>query len=418
MKFSVIVPSFNGLAYLKDCIGSILSQASTQFELIVSDDHSTDGSRDYISSLRDARVAFVTPPHPMSMTEHWEWALSQARGEWLIFVGQDDGLMPYFFELADHLVAQAEARSLEAIVSRRAYYFWPGCASIYGDWAVRYQACPEIQIVGTRQAVLRTLLGRQSYFDLPTMYTTSLFRRSLLDRARARQGGLVFQTHPQDANLAAVAVSLTKHFLYSGIPLGWVGSSPKSAGMAIAKPETLEQQALSQQYTEKIQKSPLRTSPRIGNFRFDDLTLYFWGALLETPRLRGRLVQRFLASSWMTALVLFTVAQSDKSRASDPASPRGRQFQEILLVNQTNPSRVLRQGGRATRWMRVVLDWRLPIDDLLFRFRRKLGLVRELPSVELEQTWSHSPQTSLEQAGGLIGVQVRDKKLIERMSLR
>ena len=37
-------------------------------------------------------ITILHTQESLSMTEHWEWALSHAKGEWRIFVGQDDGL--------------------------------------------------------------------------------------------------------------------------------------------------------------------------------------------------------------------------------------------------------------------------------------------------------------------------------------
>jgi hypothetical protein len=34
------------------------------------------------------------------MTDHWDWLQTAATGEWKIYVGQDDGLLEEFFEIA------------------------------------------------------------------------------------------------------------------------------------------------------------------------------------------------------------------------------------------------------------------------------------------------------------------------------
>lgn len=71
---------------------------------------------------------------------------------------------------------------------------------------------------------LKALLGLQSYFELPQMYTTSTFHKPILDQARELQSGKVFSAHPQDENLAAIAYSLEKTILkiiYSTL-LGWM----------------------------------------------------------------------------------------------------------------------------------------------------------------------------------------------------
>ena len=44
MKFSIILPIYNVEAYLRDCVDSILQQTFTDYELILVDDGSKDGS--------------------------------------------------------------------------------------------------------------------------------------------------------------------------------------------------------------------------------------------------------------------------------------------------------------------------------------------------------------------------------------
>ena len=105
-KYSIVIPSRNGGRYLHACVESIVSQKYKDYELIISDDHSTDGTDEYLNSLNSENITVIRPPQTMCMSEHWEWALSNASGEWLIFVGQDDGLQPHFFPLADRLTSR------------------------------------------------------------------------------------------------------------------------------------------------------------------------------------------------------------------------------------------------------------------------------------------------------------------------
>ncbi|MEM9588112.1 MAG: glycosyltransferase family A protein [Planctomycetota bacterium] len=56
MRVSVVMATYNAMPYLPDAAGSILDQTLRQFELIIVNDGSTDGTRDYLRSLDDDRV--------------------------------------------------------------------------------------------------------------------------------------------------------------------------------------------------------------------------------------------------------------------------------------------------------------------------------------------------------------------------
>ena len=53
---SILTPVWNGLPYIKECVESVFSQEFQDWELIISDNGSTDGTRDYLDTLTDKRV--------------------------------------------------------------------------------------------------------------------------------------------------------------------------------------------------------------------------------------------------------------------------------------------------------------------------------------------------------------------------
>ncbi len=302
-KYSVLIAAYNGFPYIRSCITSVLSQGYDSFELIVSNDHSLDETNQYLKSITHPKVIKLSPPHKMSMAEHWEWLLEHASGEWCIFVGQDDGLQAYFFPLADRLTAYAEECGARTITSRRAYYFWDGCQDAFGNAQVSYSASRGMRLRSNRTSLIQTLAGFSNYFELPQMYTTSLFHRDIIAEARAKQHGKVFVTHPQDANLAALGCSLDSKHVRSEIPLGWVGSSPKSAGLAVVSDRLQE---LRDDYIAKVQTSTLEYSRSIGDFALGLCALYFWGALLQTDSLRGSNYNAFLRSKFIKYCVFLS----------------------------------------------------------------------------------------------------------------
>jgi glycosyltransferase involved in cell wall biosynthesis len=61
-KVSVIMPMLNARAFLEGSISSILCQSLADFELIVVDNGSTDGSKEYAQSIRDPRIRVISEP--------------------------------------------------------------------------------------------------------------------------------------------------------------------------------------------------------------------------------------------------------------------------------------------------------------------------------------------------------------------
>jgi glycosyltransferase involved in cell wall biosynthesis len=330
VKYSILIPVYNGIDYLPSCVSSVISQDYTNYELIISDDHSTDDTNAYLNKLNHPNITIFHTPYKMSMTEHWNWILKHACGEWCIFVGQDDGLQKYFFELADVLTSIADKHGLKTITSDRAYYFWPGCESVYGDLHINYIASPKISFFNTKIKAVEALCGLMPYFNLPQMYTTSLFKRSLIKDIQSKQNGCFMITHPQDANLAAISCSTQKRYIHSFVPLGWVGTSAKSAGLAVVSEIN---KSLRRDYIDKITTSTLRYCNKIGEFEIGSTVLYFWGALIESKALQSKIFYKFITSRFVTYIVIAAgncEVEKNKSIFKD-------NYLRIERINKINP---------------------------------------------------------------------------------
>jgi glycosyltransferase involved in cell wall biosynthesis len=93
MKFSVIIPTYNRLDFLKQAIGSVLAQTYTDYEIIIVDDGSTDGTKDYLLSLAShvkvLRQANRGPGAARNL------GAERAAGRYLAFLDSDDSFYPW-----------------------------------------------------------------------------------------------------------------------------------------------------------------------------------------------------------------------------------------------------------------------------------------------------------------------------------
>lgn len=90
-RFSVIVPVYNKKEYLEECIGSVLGQSFTDFELIIVDDGSTDGSDEVCSEFEenDRRVKVIVQENRGQAVAR-QHGVEAAKGEFCLFLDGDD----------------------------------------------------------------------------------------------------------------------------------------------------------------------------------------------------------------------------------------------------------------------------------------------------------------------------------------
>ena len=106
-KISVIVPVYRAEAFLHKCVDGILSQTFSDFEVLLVDDGSPDGSGAICDSYlaKDSRVQ-VIHQHNQGQAAARNHAIIQAQGEWVCFVDSDDLIHPQMlqrlYESAEH----------------------------------------------------------------------------------------------------------------------------------------------------------------------------------------------------------------------------------------------------------------------------------------------------------------------------
>ena len=206
IKYSILIPTRNRDLYVKYAIESVLSTNRNDIELIVSNNHSTDNTEAYLSTLKDRRLRVIKPSKPLPMALHYEFVVSHAKGVWLTILGDDDAIMPYLFDRMDELTAIFP--DITIISSARAYYFWPGCSpELYGSTAVIYSYNNKIQLRSTKKDLFRVLAGLRSCFDMPMIYTTCMVKRTLVEKIKERTNGLFYQSIIPDM-YSVVALSL------------------------------------------------------------------------------------------------------------------------------------------------------------------------------------------------------------------
>lgn len=104
MKFSVLLPTRNRLEYLRYAVESVRRQDYQNWEIIVSDNCSKDDIASFVSSLEDTRVKYVRTESFVPVTDNWNNALDHSTGDYVVMLGDDDGLLPgYFTGLLDEM---------------------------------------------------------------------------------------------------------------------------------------------------------------------------------------------------------------------------------------------------------------------------------------------------------------------------
>jgi len=97
IKVSVIMPVYNCANYVKEAVESILNQNLTDFEFIIIDDASTDGTQNIIKKFKDPRITFIQKPFNSGYTSSLNSGINIAKGVYIARMDGDDMSLPERF---------------------------------------------------------------------------------------------------------------------------------------------------------------------------------------------------------------------------------------------------------------------------------------------------------------------------------
>lgn len=93
-RLSIVIASYNHASFVQDSLRSVLQQDFQDFEILVTDDGSTDGTPDQVRAVRDPRIALRVLPENLGACIAMNDAIRFARGEYIAVLNSDDVFLP------------------------------------------------------------------------------------------------------------------------------------------------------------------------------------------------------------------------------------------------------------------------------------------------------------------------------------
>lgn len=224
-KFTAIIPTRERADVLGPALKTVVNQDYDNLHILVSDNFSSDATREVVASFSDPRINYINTGRRLSMSHNWEFALSHVSDGWVAFIGDDDGLLPGAIGRAAEI---AQEYGVKAIGSRNAAYTWPNpTESSFGKLSIGLKR--GIEVFDSLARLRDILHGRATYSSLPMLYTGGFVDFGVIAQARDIDGRFNHCINP-DVYSAVVIAKLTDRYVYSNEPLAIGGTSKHSGG--------------------------------------------------------------------------------------------------------------------------------------------------------------------------------------------
>ena len=226
MKFTTVIPTRDGAETLAETLRACLDQQYSDYEVLVSDNASTDRTRDIVMSFDDRRIRYVNTGRRVSMTANWNFALQHVTDGCVTVLGDDDGLLPGAVEEAAALMAELKT---PVLTWKKAQYTWPS----WGDELLRNHLIVPVtnRLIrcDARQVVRDCARLWLPYFQGPCIYD-SFVDTAVLRRIAERCGEPILYANTPDCYSTFAIASQLDAFWFSTFPFSLNGGSSHSNG--------------------------------------------------------------------------------------------------------------------------------------------------------------------------------------------
>ncbi len=228
VQFSVVVPTRNRPDTLQSTLRTCVDQAWDSYEIIVSDNQSAGYETQTVTErLNCPRLQYYRTPAPLAMSDNWEFGLSKASGEYVIVLGDDDGLLPDSLPKIDQLLQATQAKLLRW---DRVDYYWPSCRLEGSANRLRIPLGECREDLDGRKVITDVAGDTVAFTQLPTLYGGIAHRDLIAEFRRAARR--VFSGTSPDVYAGFGLAYLAREYVSVSCPMSIMGLSGHSNGLA------------------------------------------------------------------------------------------------------------------------------------------------------------------------------------------
>ena len=226
-RFSVVIPTRQRADTLLYTLRTCLAQRFDNYEIVVCDNCSSPATKQTVESFKSSKIKYIRSDRPLAMSDNWELAVSHAAGEYVIVIGDDDGLLPYALEELNYLLQTTRAKALRwEYIS----YFWPDIALPKLANKLDIPLVRGNRVLRSLEVIPSVANLRMTWQVLPMLYNSAI-HRDLIAMLRKKTSRVFSERHPDIYSGFAFAY-LVKSYPSIGRPMSIGAASAKSTGVA------------------------------------------------------------------------------------------------------------------------------------------------------------------------------------------
>ncbi|HSV21818.1 MAG TPA: glycosyltransferase [Xanthobacteraceae bacterium] len=235
VRFSIVLTTTDRPELLPAAVRAVLEMEFQDFELLVSDNFSRIPAAKILADVQDKRLRIIRTDRRLPVTDHWEFVWEYIRGEYVMYLGDDNALHPTILTFADRAIRDYDLDILS----------WRVCLYFHPDWDIEYEALPnQGNILGfdpgtthqlyecRSEAVLKKFCSDIRASGCFPCMLNFLFRKSAADMIRKRTGRLFWAPNPDISSsyLMLGVIRPGRYAFFDGF--GGIGGRSRNSNLA------------------------------------------------------------------------------------------------------------------------------------------------------------------------------------------
>jgi glycosyltransferase involved in cell wall biosynthesis len=226
--FSIVMPTRNRGSLLRSSLETAINQTFEDYEIVVCDNNSTDDTRETVEAAqaRSNRIRYINTNKDLSMCDNWDFAFTHARGKFIAYLSDDDGLLPDCLAYAYDLISKFK---LKLLVWPHAFYQHPDIPDPQFTALLSCDFMSGRLFEVSSDAIIKALCDFQPEDIIPIIprMHNGAVERSLVEKA-ARATNRFFVPPFPDYTTACQMLCALENYHFIDLPLGITGASMNS----------------------------------------------------------------------------------------------------------------------------------------------------------------------------------------------
>lgn len=231
--FSIVIPVRNNIETLKYTLKTCQEIDFEDYEIVVSDNSDEDHVQNYIQSLKDPKISYYRTPMCLHLTKSFEYAYIKSRGEFLIPIGADEGILKQSLNNLKKIIDEYPENKVFSWGTLS--YNWPKTIDhreankiVIGEMFSKHEK-EVIQVISSMEKLLKVIRLEEPILTMPTIYQRSGMRKTFLKELLNRTGGMMFGIS-QDVYMGIQTLLATESYIHIKKPVVVIGNSSYSIG--------------------------------------------------------------------------------------------------------------------------------------------------------------------------------------------